>query len=345
MPDGRPVRLYTLENKNGVRVEVSDLGATLVSVFVPDRGGRFADIVHGFDSAEGYLGAANPYFGATVGRFANRIAHGRFRLGDRDFELAKNNAPGGIPCHLHGGIEGFHTRLWAVENSAPSAITFRYISREGEEGYPGTLTATLTYRLDDSNELLWEAGATTDADTIVNIVHHPFWNLSGNPMGRVSDHVLTLRASKYLPTNPGLIPTGAMAEVAGTPMDFRKPKSVGAEIGQDFEPLVFGAGFDHCWVLDDWKPGGIAAAARLEDPRSGRVMEISTDQPGIHFYSGNFLDGSTIGKGGLAYPHRSALCLETENFPDAPNQPHFPSPVLQPGKTYTHTMIYKFSVA
>ena len=345
MPDGRPVSIYTLSNKKGMEVRVSDLGATLVSVRVPDRNGVFADVTHGFDSAEGYLSKENPYFGATVGRFGNRIAKGKFSLDGKTYKLAKNNAPGDIPCHLHGGNVGFNKKLWSVvDDKTPRSITFQYISSDGEEGYPGQLITRVTYSLNDKNELRWTAAATTDKPTIVNIVHHPYWNLSGDPNSSINDHVLTLPASRYLPTDAGLIPTGELAGVKGTPMDFLRPRRIGDRVGDSYEALRHGGGYDHCWVLDRPKPQGLATAARLEDPRSGRVLTIRSNQPAIQFYGGNFLDGSVKGKGGVGYPHRTALCLETENFPDAPNKPGFPSARLDPDGTYRHEMLYQFGV-
>jgi aldose 1-epimerase len=343
MPDGRPVSLYTLSKKKGMQVRISDLGATLVSVKVPDRSGALADVTHGFDSATGYLSDENPYFGATVGRFGNRIADGKFSLDGKTFTLAKNNSPGDIPCHLHGGGIGFNKRLWrVVENDAPRAITFEYLSPDGEEGYPGQLVTRVSYSLNNKNELRWTATATTDKPTIVNIVHHPYWNLSGDPSKSINDHLLTIPASRYLPTDAGLIPTGELAGVEGTPMDFRHARRIGDRVGEKFQALEFAGGYDHCWVLDRPKSKGLAMAARLEDPGTGRVLTIRSNQPAIQFYGGNFLDGTVKGKGGVTYRHRTALCLETENFPDAPNQAGFPSSRLNPGETYKHEMLYQF---
>lgn len=343
LPDGREAKLFTLTNKNGLRAKISDLGATLISMEVPDKAGKIADIAHGFDSPEPYLGDQNPYLGATVGRFGNRIAHGKFKIDGKEFTLATNNEPGGVPCHLHGGKVGFNKVLWTGEaNEETNAVTFTYVSKDGEEGYPGTLTTKVTYTLTEENELKWEATATTDAPTVVNIVHHSYWNLSGDPTTSINDHILTLESDQFLPTNAGLIPTGEKASVTGTPMDFTKPTVIGDRVEADFEPLKLAGGYDHAWVL---RPGtGIRPAAKLKDPKTGRVLEISTDQPGIQFYGGNFLDGTVTGKDGVKYAKRSACCLETENFPDAPNQPSFPNSVLRPGETYKHVMIHKFSV-
>jgi aldose 1-epimerase len=340
MPDGREVKIFTLTNKNGLKARVTEFGAILVSMETPDKSGKLADITHGYDDLEGWLTNIS-YFGATVGRFGNRIKDGKFSLDGKDYNVATNNDPGGIPCHLHGGLKGFDKVLWSGKSVGDQAVEFTYLSKDGEEGYPGNLTVKVTYSLNDDNELKWEASATTDAPTIVNIVHHSYWNLSGDPGNTINTHELMIAAPSYLPTDIGLIPTGEIAPVAGTPMDFTQPKMIGNRVDDDFEALKFGGGYDHCWVLE--KGEGVRLAARLKDSKSGRVMEISTDQPAIQFYGGNFLDGTVTGKGGEKYAHRTALCLETEGFPDAPNNPNFPSCVLRPGETYKHVMIHKFS--
>jgi aldose 1-epimerase len=340
LPDGREVKIFTLTNKNGLEARVTEYGAILVSMKTPDASGKLADITHGYDTLEGWL-TNTSYFGATVGRFGNRIASGKFTLDGREFTLATNNDPGGIPCHLHGGLKGFDKVLWKGRPTDTNGVEFTYLSKDGEEGYPGNLTVKVTYTLNDDNELKWEARASTDAPTIINVVHHSYWNLSGDPHTSINDHVLTLNAPAYLPTNAGLIPTGEIAPVAGTPMDFTKPTVIGKRVEADFEALKFGGGYDHAWVLENTK--GVRLAAKLKDPESGRVMEVSTDQPAVQFYGGNFLDGTAAGKGGVKYAKRTALCLETEGFPDAPNKPGFPSCVLRPGETYRHVMIHKFS--
>lgn len=340
LPDGREVKIFTLTNANGLRARVTEYGAILVSMEVPDKDGTLADVTHGYDTLEGWLGNTS-YFGATVGRFGNRIAHGKFTLDGKEYTLATNNDPGGIPCHLHGGIKGFDKVLWSGRLVDGNAVEFTYVSPDGEEGYPGTLTTKVTYTLTEDNELKWEAVATTDAPTILNVVHHSYWNLSGDPNTTINDHHLMLAADYFLPTDAGLIPTGEFAPVAGTPMDFTSPTPIGERVEADFEPLQFGGGYDHAWVLRDGE--GVKLAARLKDPKSGRVMEILTNQPAIQFYGGNFLDGEAVGKGGVAYQFRTALCLETEGFPDSPNKPGFPSPVLRPGETYRHVMVHKFS--
>lgn len=340
MPDGREVRLFTLTNKNGLKARVTEYGAILVSLETPDRNGKLADITLGYDTLDGWL-TNNSYLGATVGRFGNRIKAGKFTLDEKEYQLATNNDPGGIPCHLHGGEKGFDKVLWSGKPGEGNSVELTYVSKDGEEGYPGTLTTTVTYTLTDDNELIWEATATTDAPTIINIVHHSYWNLSGNPAETINNHELTLHAPSYLPTDAGLIPTGVVAPVDGTPMDFRQPTAIGARVNDDFEALKLAGGYDHCWVLEHGD--GLRPAARLKDPASGRVMEITTNKPAIQFYGGNFLDGTITGKGGIKYEHRTGLCLETENYPDAPNQASFPSAVLRPGETYTHTMVHRFS--
>lgn len=346
MPDGRPVSLFTLSNSAGLVARVSDLGATLVGVECPGRDGRAAEVTHGFDSGEGYLSEENPYFGATVGRFGNRIAEGRFELDGQTHTLAKNNDPGGVLSHLHGGVTGFNKVLWRlVGEPTPEGVTFEYLSPHGEEGYPGTLSVRVAYILNDANELEWRATAkVSDCATVVNMVHHPYWNLSGDPTTTITDHVLTLAASRCLPTTEGLIPTGELVDVRGTPMDFLQPGVIGASIAARTRDLIYAGGYDHCWVLDDPQPAGLAFAARVADPKSGRVLSLHTNQPAIQFYSGNFLDGSVAGRSGLLYGSRTALCLETENLPDAPNQSGFPSAVLRPGESYTHRLVYGFSV-
>jgi len=342
MADGREVKIFTLANATGMTARVIEYGAILTSLEVPDARGRPADVTLGYDALAGWL--KDPaYFGATVGRFGNRIAHGRFVLDGREYTLLTNDEPGGIPCHLHGGIQGFSRVLWQgrpVRRKGARGVSLTYTSKDGEEGYPGTLQAKVTYWLTDADELIWEAQATTDKATVVNLVQHTYWNLTGDPATGIHDHELMLAADNYLVTNPGLIPTGQRAAVARTPMDFRASTRIGARLDADFEPLKFGTGYDHCWVLR--VAPGVRLAAVLRDPASGRVMEMLTDQPGIQFYSGNHLEGTVTGKRGVKYQFRSGLCLETENFPDAPNHPDFPSTVLRPGETYRHTLVCRF---
>ena len=335
MGDGAAVSLFTIAHPSGIQASVTNLGATLVSLQVPDRNGSMGNVVLGLPRAEDYLHHAASYFGAAVGRFANRIAGGRFSLDGRDYQLNTNNARGGIPCHLHGGQHGFHRQLWTVEDLQPDAVLFRYRSADGEEGYPGNLSVAVTYQLGPGNVLTWTAEATTDAPTIVNVVHHPYWNLSGNRAATIDEHVLQLFAHAYLPVTEGLIPTGEIRSVAGTPMDFRQPRAVGGEESCDY---------DHCWVLNR-QPGedDLSLAARLSDPVSGRVLDVSTNQPGIQFYDGKYLDGSASGNTGSTFGPRAGLCLEPQNFPDAPNRPNFPKSRLDPGEVYTNRVVYKFA--
>jgi len=335
MDDGAAVSLFTIAHPSGIQASVTNLGATLASLQVPDRNGSVGNVVLGLPRAEDYLHHADYYFGATVGRFANRIAGGRFSLDGRDYQLKTNNAPGGIPCHLHGGQHGFHRQLWTIEDVKPDAVRFRYRSADGEEGYPGNLMVVATYQVGPGRVLTWTAEATTDAPTIVNVVHHPYWNLSGNGATTIDQHILQLLAESYLPVTEGLIPTGEIRSVAGTLMDFRQPRTVGGEESCDY---------DHCWVLNRQSAGDdLTLAARLSDPVSGRVLEISTNQPGIQFYNGKYLDSSAIGRTGAAYGPRSGLCLEPQNFPDAPNHPNFPKSRLEPGQVYTNIVVYKFA--
>ena len=339
------IMIYTLTNKNGFVAKISEYGATLVSLEVPDRDGKLADVTLGYDDLPGYENDS-AYFGCTVGRFGNRIAGGKFEIEGKEYMLETNNEPGGIPCALHGGKEGFHKKTWEgeeVEKDKARGVRLTYTSEDGEEGYPGELETTVTYWLTDDNELIFEVEATADETTPVNIVHHSYWNLSGEAGSTILDHELQLLADEFLPTNEGLIPTGEKLSVYGTPMDFTKFKPIGRDLEMDYEPLKFAGGYDHCWVLRE--PDGadsVRLAARLRDPKSGRVMEVFTDQPGMQFYCGNFLDGKTRGKGGVRYPQRSGLCLESQLFPNSPNQENFPNCFLKEGEVYRHTLVHKF---
>ena len=334
LPDGRPVDLYALTNANGLRVKLTNYGAITVSIETPDRSGHLADITLGYDTLDGWLGNTS-YFGATVGRYANRIAKGKFTLDGQTYTLATNNGEN----HLHGGVKGFDKVLWEAEpvkTADAVGVKFTYLSKDGEEGYPGNLKVTAVYTLNNANEYKAEFSATTDKPTVVNLAHHTYWNLLGNAAGDVLGHELMLAADKFTPVDPGLIPTGELKPVAGTPMDFSKPTPIGAHIAQ------VDGGYDHNWVLRN-QDGKVALAAMLYEPKNGRVLEILTDQPGIQFYAGNFLDGSVKGKGGVAYQKHYGLCLETQHYPDSPNHPEFPSVVLRPGQTYHHVMIHKFT--
>lgn len=341
MPDGRPMTCYTLTNAHGLRVRVLDYGAILASVETPDRNGKFADVTLGYDSAEGWLGGTS-YFGATVGRYANRIAGGKFTLDGRTYALGLNNSPGGIPCHLHGGAVGFNKMLWAgriLEGS--NGVEFLLTSGDGDQGYPGTLKAKVTYALTGNDELRIDYEATTDKPTVVNLTNHAYWNLTGDMHRKILGHRVEIEAGEMLPVNAGLIPTGKLEPVAGSPFDFSRERVVGDVIGAADLQLRLGNGFDHCWVLRGGP--GLRLAARVSDPESGRMMELFSDQPGLQFYTGNFLDGSAKGKGGVAYQFRTGLCFEPEKFPDSPNQPQFQSPVLRPGEVYRHAILWRFS--
>lgn len=338
--DGKPVELYTLTNANGIEVRAITYGAIITSLKVPDRSGRVADVVLGFDTLDGYI-KDHPYFGAIIGRYANRIAKGRFTLEGRTYTLATNNGPN----HLHGGNKGFDKAVW---NAAPvpgqSAVAFTRISPDGEEGYPGSLTVRVTYTLTDKNELAVDYHATTDKATPVNLSHHSYFNLAGDGAGDILGHELMIDADRYTPVDTALIPTGAIAPVQGTPFDFRKPTVIGARIDQPNEQLKNGKGYDHNWVLTR-RGAGLQPAARLTDPASGRTLDIATTEPGMQFYSGNFLDGTLTGKAGHVYKHRAGLCLETQHFPDSPNQPKFPSTILKPGEEYRSKTVFTFGVA
>jgi aldose 1-epimerase len=344
LKDGREASLYSLVNANGLRMDVTNYGAIVVRLFAPDRAGRLDDIVLGYNTLDEYV-KATPYFGAIVGRYGNRIAGGRFTLDGRTYTLATNNTPGGMPCHLHGGNVGFDKVLWTAEallaDNVPG-LKLRYLSKDGEEGYPGNLDVTVHYWLTNDNALRIEYRATADKATPVNLTQHSYFNLKGEGRGDILDHVLTLKASRMTPVNAGLIPTGQFLPVAGTPLDFTTPHSIGERIGAAHEQLTFGGGYDHNWVLDSGG-GKLAPAATVYEPLSGRMLEVHTEEPGIQFYCGNFLDGSLTGKSGRVYPFRGGFCLETQHYPDSPNQPNFPSTVLRPGKEYRTTTVYRFS--
>ena len=341
LPDGRRVELFTLTNPQGIEVRAMTYGAIITSIRTPDRNGTQADIVLGFDSLSGYL-AGSPYFGAVVGRYANRIAGGRFTLDGVTYQLARNNGPNS----LHGGDRGFDKVLWNAEpfqNDSAMGVTFRYESPDGEEGYPGTVRVQVIYTLTATNELSVDYEATTDKATPINLSQHTYWNLHGEGRGDILDHVLTLNASEFTPVDSTLIPTGLIASVAGMPFDFRRSTAIGARINESNEQLRFGKGYDHNWVIDRDSQGTLVLAARLEDPVSGRRLEISTTEPGVQFYTGNFLDGSLKGKGGRPYGHRTGLCLETQHFPDSPNHANFPSTILRPGQRYQSRTEFVFS--
>ena len=340
-PDGEAVDVYTLTNKNGAEVEITNYGGSVVSVKVPDRDGKLGDVVLGFDSVDGYVNNTS-YLGALIGRYGNRIGHAQFKLDGKTYTLAKNNGEN----TLHGGTKGFNKAVWTAKEIPAKdgqALELTYLSKDGEEGFPGNLDVRVIYTLTDSNALKIEYSATTDKDTVVNLTNHSYFNLGGPRSGDILGHVIMIEADKLTPVDSGLIPTGELRNVAGTPFDFRRPTPIGERINSDEEQIKLGGGYDHNFVLRR-KPGDpISLAARVVEPKTGRVMEVWTMEPGVQFYTGNFLDGSLHGKGGIAYTKRSAFCLETQHFPDSPNKPEFPSTELKPGQRYHTTTIYKFS--
>ncbi len=333
---GAPATLFTLENSRGLVARVTDFGATLVEMHVPDRAGAMVDVVLGFDQVAGYESDANQYFGCTTGRVANRIAKGRFSLDGKEYTLAVNNGPN----HLHGGERGFGQRMFSAESLDGAAVRFRYDSPAGEEGYPGAVRVEVTYTLTDADELRIDYTATSDARTPLNLTNHAYWNLAGAGNGTILEHVLELDATRYTPADDTLIPTGEVVAVEGTPLDFTTPRRIGDRIAALEGTAALG--YDHNFVVESGA-GTVRRAARLADPVSGRVLEIFTTEPGIQFYSGNFLNGAT-GKGGRAYAHRGALCLETQHFPDSVHHAAFPSTILEPGATYRQTTVHHFSV-
>ena len=337
LPDGRQVDEYVLINRHQMQVSILTYGGIIRSIWVPDQKGELADVVLGYDSLQGYLDN-NPYFGAIVGRYGNRIAKGRFSLEGVTYQLATNN----IGNHLHGGRVGFDKVLWTAHpKPEESALSLTYLSQDMEEGYPGNLEVTVTYQLTDENELIISYHATTDQKTIVNLTSHSYFNLTGRSTN-ILGHQLMIRGSNYLPVDSTLIPK-ALSPVAGTPFDFSALKWIGRDIDEDHIQLTYGSGFDHCWILDPSKEP-MKLAATLYDAVSGRKMDVYTEEPGLQFYSGNFLDGSIHGKMGRVYERRSGLCLETQHFPDSPNRSDFPSTVLEAGETYHTRTIYQFSV-
>jgi aldose 1-epimerase len=339
--DGKEVFLFTLKNKSGMEARITNYGGIVVSLLVPDRSNKPGDVVLGYDSLSSYL-KATPYFGAIVGRYGNRIGKARFTLDGTEYALNANDGPN----TLHGGLKGFDKVVWEADGTTPAtqpSLTLSYLSRDGEEGYPGNLKVTVVYTLTDSNELRIDYAASTDKPTVLNLTHHSYFNLAGAGNGDILSHELMLNADRFTPIDSGLITTGDLNPVQGTPMDFRTPEAIGARIGVKDDQLRFGRGYDHNWVLN--RTGeGLSLAARVSEKTSGRIMEVWTTQPGIQFYSGNFLDGTNTGKGGKAYAYRSGLCLETQRFPDSPNKPTFPSTVLRPGEKFASTTVYRFSV-
>lgn len=338
--EGAAVRIFTLVNKNRLEARITNYGGIVVSIKTPDRSGTMADVVLGFDTLAEYQANPGPFFGALVGRYANRIGHARFTLGGVEYKVDKNDGENS----LHGGAHGFDKAVWTPRELPDGGLELSYASKDGEGGYPGNLKVTVVYHLTDANELKIDYAASTDKATVVNLTNHSYFNLKGAGDGDILGHMLTLNADRYTPVDAGLIPTGELRAVAGTPFDFRKSVAIGARIEKPDEQLKLGKGYDHNWVLN--KSGNrLALAARVEEPSSGRVLEVHTTQPGIQFYTGNFLDGTLKGKGGKVYARRSGLCLETQHFPDSPNKPKFPSTVLKPGETYHSTTVFRFLTA
>lgn len=337
--DGQAVDLFTLTNDHTITTQIMTYGGTIVTLRTPDRNGVFGDIVLGFDTLADYQ-ARSPFFGCITGRYANRIANGKFQLDGVTYTLATNNGPN----HLHGGLRGFDKVVWQAETTQSGdevALHLRYVSGDGEENYPGTLTATVSYTLTNRNELRIDYRATTDKPTILNLTNHTYFNLAGQ--GKILDHLMTIDADRFTPVTAALIPTGDLPSVAGTPFDFRTPTPIGARIGQEHEQLRYGSGYDHNWVLNRPEQG-LRSVITVTEPTSGRRLDVATSQPGVQFYTGNMMPDALPGKGGQVYTKRSGFCLETQHFPDSPNQPHFPTTVLRPGEQYHETTVFAFSV-
>lgn len=340
-PQGRKAYTYMLVNAHGMTVKITNYGGIVTQLFVPDRNGNFDDVVLGYNNLEQYI-EDSPYFGALIGRYGNRIGGAEFTLDGVTYELAANDGPN----HLHGGIKGFDKVFWDAEvmgTDEGPALKLTYLSEDGEEGYPGSLHCTVIYTLTNDNELVIDYRATTDKATPVNLTHHSYFNLTGCKRD-ILGHRLMINADKFTPVDQGLIPTGEILSVKGTPMDFTEPHAIGARIDADYHQLEYGGGYDHNWVLNKKGKRAMSLAARVYEPSSGRLMKVFTTEPGLQFYSGNFLDGSLTGKYGKVYEHRYGFCLETQHFPDSPNKPQFPSTILRPGETYKTRTIYRFSV-
>lgn len=338
--DGKKTKLYTIKNSNGIEATFCNYGQRLVSLVVPDKNGKKADIVLGFNTLQEYIDANEPYFGATVGRYGNRIKKGKFTLNNKTYTLAINNGEN----HLHGGKKGFNSVVWDAIQTVDNQVVFYRVSKDMEEGYPGNLDVTVHYTITEENELLIKYKAKTDKPTVINLTHHSFFNLAGEGNGTINNHLLQINADGFTPVDKTLIPTGKIADVKNTPFNFLEAKPIGKDLKVDDEQLNFGLGYDHNFVLNKSPKNelGYVFAAKVIEPTSGRTMEIYTNEPGLQFYGGNFLHGKTIGKSGKPYLFRGAFCLETQHFPDSPNQPNFPSTTLKAGEIYTSTCIYKF---
>ncbi|HTY89355.1 MAG TPA: aldose epimerase family protein [Candidatus Acidoferrum sp.] len=348
MPAGTPIEIYTLRNSRGMTARILTYGGIVQTLKVPDKNGNLDDVVLGYDNLEGYL-TNSPYFGALIGRYGNRIGGAKFKLDGNLYTLATNNGPNS----LHGGIQGFDKVVWKAKpllTPDGPALELTYVSKDGEEGFPGTLKVKAVYTLTENNELHLDFTAATDRPTVCNLTHHSYFNLRGQGNGDILGHEVYINADKFTPVDKDLIPTGELKPVEGTPFDFRKPTAIGARINDPDQQLKYGPGYDHNWVINkpldkDGKPilDKFSLQARVYEPTSGRVMEVWSSEPGLQFYAGNFLDGSIVGKEGKAYPHRSGFCMEPQHYPDSPNKPMFPSVVLRPGETYQTTIVYRFS--
>ena len=338
LPSGETISLFTLRNEKGVETTISSYAGRIVTLKVPDRDGKFADVVLGYDTLAPYT-QKNPFFGTLVGRYANRIANGGFTLNGKKYTLAVNNGPNS----LHGGLQGFDKKAWHPEiTNGGKSLQLTYVSKDGEEGYPGTLTSVVTYTLGSDNSLTLDYAATTDADTVLNLTNHSYFNLAGHGNGKILDHQLMITADKFTPVNANLIPTGELKSVEGTPFDFRQPTAIGARIDSPDQQMQYGAGYDHNFVLN--RAGDAPSlAARITEPQSGRVMDVLTTQPGMQFYTANHITGEIKGKEGAIYHARGAYCFETQHFPDTPNQPSFPTAVLKPGEKYHQITVFRFS--
>ena len=340
LSDGREVNAFVLKNARGMSVQILDLGGVIASIKVPDSSGNFADVTTGFDYPQPYLDGAG-YMGAIVGRYANRISGGKFSIDGIDYSLAKNNGDNAI----HGGLVGFDKKIWDVEllvGLHDAKLKLSTFSPDGEEGYPGRVEVSVTYTLNDQNQLTIDYSATSDKATIINLTNHAYFNLDGHQAGSILEQEVMLNANHFTPIDESSIPTGVILDVAGTPLDFRQRKAIGLDIESEDRQMTFGSGYDHNFVINHSEPGSVSLAAEVYSPNSGRVMKVYTDQPGVQFYTGNFLNGTLVGKEGAVYGRRSAFCLETQHFPDSPNKPMFPSTILQPGDQFASRTIFEF---
>lgn len=339
--NGKSTDLFILANDNGAEIAVTNYGGAILAIMMPDKNGNYANVIQGHDTIENVINSPEPFLSTLIGRYGNRIAKGKFQLAGKEYTLTINNGPNS----LHGGPTGFHARVWDAEQTSKQSITLRYLSEDGEEGFPGNLNVTVVYTLTNQNELVITYAANTDKTTLVNLTHHAFFNLAGiaNPTPTVENNIVTINADFYTPVDEVSIPTGEIATVENTPMDFRTPHTIGSRINDAFEQLKFGAGYDHCYVLNKREAGSLTFAAKCIEPESGRTLEVYTTEPGVQLYTANWHNGFT-GWHGATFPARSAICFEAQHFPDTPNKGHFPSAVLTPENTYHQTTVYKFGI-